>query len=249
MQSAPHNSRKKEIRTLTLTSRQTLTPHMLRLTLSGDFPSDQIGAYIKLIFPDAQNERGILRTYTIAAQRKNEIDLDFVIHGTSGIACNWAQTAPIGAQIKIGGPGARKLVDFAADYFIFAADMTALPALSANLALLSANAKGYAVIEVLSAADQQNLIHPKGVTINWLINPNAGANSNLLSDNLRHLTPPVNTYVWGACEFNSMRSLRTLWRDEWQIASTNYYLSSYWKLGASEDAHRQIKAQDASLQE
>jgi len=134
MQNVLHNSAKKEVRTLTLTNKQILTPHMLRLTLSGDFPSEQEGAYIKLIFEDPQTKRPIMRTYTIAKQRAGEIDVDFVIHGTSGIACNWAQNSLIGEQIKIGGPGARKLVDFTADYFMLVADMTALPALSVNLA-------------------------------------------------------------------------------------------------------------------
>jgi len=235
---------KRVVRLLTVSAKRFITPNMLRLTLAGEFPADQAGAYIKLIFSNQDNAR-ILRTYTIVDQRQNEIDVDFVIHGTSGIACNWALNANIGDTINIGGPGTRKLVNFDANYFIFAADMTALPALSVNLSMLPSSACGYAVIEVICKQDIQQLSVPQNIELKWVTNKNPGTNSNLLIDNLRSIGDiPNNSYVWAACEFNSMRNLRTLIRDQWQIAKSNYYLSSYWKLGAKEEEHRAVKAQD-----
>ena len=51
--------------------------------------------------------------------------------------------------------------------------MTALPAISVNLAQPPNNAVGYAVIEVLSEADIQPLVHPENVELHWVINPEA----------------------------------------------------------------------------
>jgi len=236
---------KRVIRTLAVKDKKFITPNMLRITLAGEFPANQEGAHIKLIFSNQDNPR-ILRTYTIARQRHNEIDIDFVVHGTNGIACNWALNANLGDIIDVGGPGSRKLVNFDANYFVFAADMTALPALSVNLAMISDNASGCAVIEVINEQDIQQLQHPKEVNIIWLINSEPGANPNLLADNLRNNLEniPDNSYIWAACEFSSMRNSRSLIRDEWQIERGSYYLSSYWKLGAKEEEHRTIKSQD-----
>jgi len=242
-------NRRREIRNLTTIRKQLITPNMLRVTLLGDFPDNQEGAYVKIVFSgdDLFNDKPKLRTYTIAKQRSEdrEIDIDFVIHGEGGLACNWALSTQNGYQIGIGGPDPRKLVDFTADYFIFAADMTALPALAVNLSLLPKNAKGFAVIEIIDAADRQDLVHPENVEIKWVVNPHPGTKPTLLAGNLYLLdNPPANTYVWAACEFSGMKKLRNLFRDEWQIPRDRYYLSSYWKLGAAEDEHRKIKSQD-----
>lgn len=145
-----------------------ITPHMLRITLGGaglaGFPADQESAYIKLLFPQA-GERPLMRTYTIRQQRDDEIDVDFVLHDTDGPASSWAKTAQVGELIQIGGPGLKKLINFEADWFLLAGDMTALPAISVNLAKLPNNAVGYAVIEVLSEADIQPLVHPEHVEL------------------------------------------------------------------------------------
>lgn len=60
-------------RTLETIRSHYLTPHMLRVTLGGaelaGFPEDQESAYIKLIFPQPEAARPLMRTYTISAQR------------------------------------------------------------------------------------------------------------------------------------------------------------------------------------
>ncbi|MGH1462856.1 MAG: siderophore-interacting protein [Neptuniibacter sp.] len=49
---------------------QHISPSMLRITLKGDaisqYPIDAEGGYIKLLFPRMDNEKPLLRTYTIA---------------------------------------------------------------------------------------------------------------------------------------------------------------------------------------
>lgn len=168
-------------RTLNVVRTKYITPQMYRVTLGGtgllDFPEDQESAYIKLIFPQEHGARPLMRTYTISGQRKNEIDVDFALHDAEGPASMWARNAQVGEQILVGGPGPKKLINNEADWFLLVGDMTALPAISVNLAQLPADACGYAVLEVTSEADKQLLKKPDNVDIHWVINshPNTEA--------------------------------------------------------------------------
>ncbi|WP_111497235.1 MULTISPECIES: siderophore-interacting protein [Marinobacter] len=227
-----------------------VTPHMLRVTLGGDnmaqFPTDQASAYIKLVFPRGEGQRPMMRTYTIRHQRADEIDVDFMVHDTEGPASSWAQAAQPGDRILIGGPGARKLVDPEADWFLLAGDMTALPAMSVNLELMPADARGYAVIEVVDEADIQELDHPENVELHWVVNPTPDADGQTLLNRVRQLAwLDGEPSVWAACEFTSMRNLRKHFKQEKEVGRRSLYVSSYWKIGVSEDEHKLAKSRDA----
>ena len=168
-----------------------VTPHMLRVTLGGEniatLPEDQASAYVKLIFPQPAEARPLMRTYTIRQQRKDEIDIDFMIHDEAGPASGWAQTTRPGDRILVGGPGARKLINPDADWFVLAGDMTALPAISVNIELLPENARGYAVIEVLDERDIQDLPKPAGFDIHWVVNPKPDSSRSVILERLQQL--------------------------------------------------------------
>lgn len=250
-------------RDLTVIGKQYVTPNMLRVTLGGDgikdFPEDQASAYVKLIFPikNDEKDRVLRRTYTVRHDRITDqgrvIDLDFVMHGASdddldhgGPASNWAVDCKPGDVITVGGPGPKKLVDPTADWFLIAGDMTALPAMSVNLEILPADARGYAVIEVQSEADMQNLIKPDNITIEWVINPHPGTQNTALSDVVKKLPwHDGRPSVWAACEFTSMKELRSYFRNDRGLGKDDFYISSYWKLGMNEDNHKVIKSEDA----
>ncbi len=227
-----------------------VTPNMLRVTLGGEgmktFPEDQASAHVKLMFDNPGQQKPIRRTYTVRAQREDEIDIDFVMHDDGGPASRWATNCQPGDRITIGGPGPKKLVDNAADWFLIVGDMTALPAVSVNLEQLPADAHGYAVIEVLSEADIQDLAKPEHVTIHWVVNPHPGSNSNALPDVVTALDwPEGKPSVWAACEFTAMQKLRHYFRNDRGIDKREMYISSYWKLGANEEAHKSVKREDA----
>ncbi|MBH0065616.1 siderophore-interacting protein [Psychrobacter sp. SZ93C1] len=232
-----------------------ITPNMRRITLGGEafdgFPADQESGYIKLMFPQDEGRKPIMRTYTIVQQRDSEIDVDFVLHGlnhqgTEGLASHWAKTTAIGDRILIGGPGEKKLINHQADWFLLVGDMTALPAITVNLAQLPDDAVGYAVIEVLSDADIQSVKKPQNLEIHWVINPAASDSHYPLLEQVKALTwLEGEAAVWTACEFNSMRALRQYFKHDRNVAKTHLYISSYWKLDNSEDEHKVIKRQDA----
>lgn len=242
---------------------ETITPNMQRLTLQGDalskFPEDCEGGYIKLLFNEtggtelqtlSEESRPLMRTYTIRRfhPETSRIEVDFVRHETqdlkSGFAARWAMTAQKGDSINIVGPGTISNLNTDADWFFMAADMTALPALSAKIRTLPEEARGYAVISVISAADIQPLHAPAGMELIWLTEGQA------LAEAVRELEwLDGEAAVWCACEFDSMRALRQYFRNEKEVERDNIYISSYWKQGVSEDGHKVIKREDAESNE
>ena len=161
---------------------------MCRVTLGGaglnDFPVDQESAYIKLMFPQGEDARPLLRTYTVSVQRDDEIDV--ILPRAEGPASTWARNTKAGDQMLIGGPGP-KPINNDADWFLLVGDMTALPAITVNLAQSPADARGFAVLEVTTEADQQTLKKPDNVEIQWVVNPHPNADGSPLLDSVKSL--------------------------------------------------------------
>lgn len=229
-----------------------ITPHLRRIRFCGedlhDFPEDQESSYVKLLL-EHQGEL-VRRPYTV---RKFDfinkiLDIDFVLHGDAGPASAWAAAAKVGDCIPVGGPGSRKLVDFSADWFLLAGDMTALPAISVNLEKLPPEARGYAAIEVVDAADVQPLSCPAGVEVHWVINPEPRADHFPLLNKVREFELlPGRPFMWVAGEFHTSREIRRYLKFERQVSKQDLYASSYWHIGLSEDRHKQVKAEDVDL--
>jgi NADPH-dependent ferric siderophore reductase len=247
---------------LVVSHSQRISPNMQRITLQGqdlaEFKTDDEGSYIKLVFP-VEGESSlrsssavIMRTYTI---RKFDpvdltLDIDFVLHGelgkNPGPASTWAAQTKPGETMQMFGPGKVKAASLEADWFLFAGDMTALPAISCQLELLPAHATGYAVIEINSEQDQQLLQKPEGIDILWVINPHPDIGNTVLSDAVKTLPWLLGTpSIWAACEFSNMRLLRAYFKKDKQVSRDQLYISSYWKSGQSEDKHKIIKKQDS----
>lgn len=251
-------AQKRKARALTVSRTQALTPNMSRITLQGedlvDFPDDAEGAYFKLVFPGEDPERPTLRTYTVAKYRPecHEIDVDFMMHTgpdgkPDGVAARWAATAQPGDAISIFGPGPATFINTDADWFLLAADMTALPALAANLKDLPTNARGYVVVEILDESDQQSLAVPVGMELIWVVNPQPGSQAAPLHDAIRSLEwRDGRAAVWTACEFTTMKKNRHYLRQERGVEKSHLYISSYWKKGLREEAHKVAKREDAS---
>ncbi|MXP09063.1 siderophore-interacting protein [Pseudoblastomonas halimionae] len=242
-------------RTLTVIESRQLTPSMRRVTLGGPglagFPPDQTGGYVKLYLGIAASGKPTVRTYTIRNQRPDAIELDFALHGGSaaGPATRWALAARPGDTIEVGGPGAAKPLPGGHDFYLVAGDMTALPAIGANLERLKDDARGLVAIEVQVEADRVALASPPGMTICWLVNPEPGKRPELLADALRAADLPSGRIAgWAAAEFGAMRSLRALLRDELKLPNGSLYVSSYWKHGLIEDEHKLAKREDSDRQ-
>jgi NADPH-dependent ferric siderophore reductase len=230
-----------------------VTPNMRRVSIGSaalaDFPAGQDGGYLKLRIPGAPSaDKPFVRTYTIRRQTADALDLDFVLHGeegSGGPAVSWAQTTKPGDRIAVGGPGPAKLLP-EADWYLVVGDMTALPAMAVNIEALPDHAVGHAVIEIQTEEDRQDLRHPKGFEIQWLINPEPGHNPDLFDEAVRSVPwRQGEVYAWCATEFEEMRRARTYLRGERGLSPTQLYISSYWKQGLVEDQHREVKHADS----
>lgn len=251
---------KRRRRCLYVADTQKLSANMQRITFAGDdladFPPVKPGAYIKILLnPDGSGVTDLdlasdeitIRTYTVRMFDRDQgtLTVDFALHSgdlESGPASRWAESAKVGDKICIGGPGSIKEFPTEYDWVLFAGDITAIPAIESQLALLPEDTQGFAVISVNDAADIRDLVKPQGVKAIWLTSP-----TQRLANELSRLEMPTGKpAIWAASEFSQMREMRSLFNNQWNIARNSYYISSYWKIGRSEEQHKIDKRKDAA---
>lgn len=237
-------------RSLEVLRKKSVTPHMLRVTLGGPglegFPADSDGGYIKLRLaePDSEDGKPLVRTYTVRHYdaKAQEMDVDFVVHDSDGPAVSWAQNCKPGDEIKVGGPGPKKSLDPSADWFLVVGDMSALPAISANIERMQPDAKGYALLEIISEDDVQDLNFPRHLQVEWIINSEPEQENTALFDRVEALEwLPGDPYVWVAGEFSQSLAIRKLMKTAHKIKRDQMYVSSYWQIGQTEDGHKVSK--------
>lgn len=253
-QAAENNPRLRRATVLSVTD---ITPHMRRVVLGGDmlqeFPEGFEGGYIKLVFldhPASEPTSPIMRTYSIREHdtARGQITVDFASHSdTGGVAMDWVQSVASGDDIALLGPGKVKMVPKQADWYLIAADMTGLPAALRNVEMLPEKARGHVILEIPTEADKQDLPLPQGMSIQWVINPAPQDLNHVLLDVVKSAEWLDGApFVWTACEFDTMRALRTYYRTERGVERDSFYLSSYWRVGRSEDQHKMDKRKDAN---
>ena len=261
------NRRKSAPRLLQVKNTQRITTNMQRVTFTGEelkgFPTDAASANIKLLLPHADQTlesyieslkgtgvKPIKRTYTVVEYRdtENELDLDFALHESAGQATHLALHAKPGDQVGLAGPSQPKLLDLSADWFLIAGDMTALPAISANINLLPATASGFIVIEVQHESDKQTLNVPHNMHIEWLINPNPEQGNSTLADVVMQKPWQRGTPgIWVAGESGCVRRLRTYFAKTRSVGRKHRYTSGYWQIGQDEDSFQLVKRQEPEI--
>ncbi|WP_087023192.1 siderophore-interacting protein [Thaumasiovibrio subtropicus] len=249
-------------RMLTCVRKETISENLLRVTLTGDdligFPTDKKGAHIKLFFANARSgnlilptlhegkivwpdQRPITRTYTVRdyRQKANEIDVDFVLHGSKSPASGWAASAKVGDKIGLAGPGGPDPLLAPADWHILAGDLTAIPAISALLETLPETAKGYAFLEVDSVKDRHCITHPPGIRVTWLtrdVTTKAGSIPAAI-DQLVPLEGELSAFIGG--ENSAVLACRKQLIADYQLSKANLYAIPYWRRGQKEEAYHQ----------
>ena len=234
-----------------------LTPNMIRVVFSGEelrgIRNGCDGANCKLMLPDAgetkeafavrltQGPAPVRRTYTVRSFREDvlEMDIDFVAYGDNGPASAWAMAAKAGSFLGFGGPSASKLVDFYADWYLVAADMSALPIASATLEMLPRDAKGVVLFEIETEQDKQEIDIPAGMDVHWIVQGNPNIPSLRQEDFIRAMEWPdgvVQTCIAG--ESGVIKALRGYLMNERKLPKQDVYVSGYWKIGLIEDQHQ-----------
>ena len=237
--------------TLTVQRTEKIAPDMVRVYLGDpgfdDFhPNEHTDSYVKLLFGDVK------RTYTVRAVDvvAREIAIDFVVHGDEGIAGPWAATVQPGETISMMGPGGAYAPRSDADWHLLAGDESALPAISAAVAALPANATAKVFVEVYrdsnagisfdTAADLDvRLIRRDGV----------GAESALVDavKTAEWLPGQPHVFVHGEAEA-VMHGIRPYIRRERGVAAEWASISGYWRRGRTEEGFRVWKSELAAAE-
>jgi NADPH-dependent ferric siderophore reductase len=252
-------------RILTVKHKTRLTPNMIRVTFAGPeiatIRASCEGAHCKLMLPAANQTREAFasqleagprpatRTYTVRHLRQNasepEMDIDFVDHGDNGPASAWALSVKPGDFCGFGGPGPIKVEEFHADWYLVAADMSALPMAAATLEAMPRDARGLAIFEITEPDDKQDIAAPEGIDIRWLLHPVSHRASAAQVDLVTALDWPegvVQTCIAG--ESGVIRTLRDHLANQREVPRKDTYISGYWKIGLVEDEHQAMKRRE-----
>jgi NADPH-dependent ferric siderophore reductase len=253
---------------LTVQHREQLSPHTVRVTAGGPgFEALRMNEftdkYAKLVFVDPglgltppydlaalreslpPDQRPVMRTYTLrrADAARQELTIDFVVHGDAGIAAPWAARAEPGDVLVMSGAGGAYRPDPGSDWYLLAGDESALPAICAALDALPADARGIAYLETSDPGEYLDATPPGGVEVVWLHRPEPGSQPQLLADALT-AGPwlPGRADVFAHGERESMKAVRAALKtrlgDGDQVS-----LSGYWAYGRTEDIFQSEKRQ------
>ncbi|GER09841.1 siderophore-interacting protein [Variovorax boronicumulans] len=251
-------------RQLTVKTVQRVTPHLIRITLTGDalqgFTSPGFDDHAKLFFPDAatgqltlpttgpdgpvwpEGGRPAMRDYTPRRHdaQANTLEIDFALHD-AGPATQWAEQAKPGDIVGVGGPRGSFIVPTEFDWHLLIGDDTALPAISRRLAELPAGARVVVLAEVDSAADEIPLETQAELTLRWVHREGAAPGlSPVLVDTLKTMAlPDGDFHAWVGCESAIAKALRAHLVGERGANPKWVRASGYWRRGAvaTHDTH------------
>jgi len=235
-----------KMRKLNVSRVQNLTPHMVRVTVTGDdlegFVSAAPDDHVKLFFPvddGAINTPNVgpdgpvypegvtpspARDYTPRRYdaARNELDIDFVLHG-EGPASTWAEQVKVGDLIGVGGPRGSMVVPDDYDHYVLVGDETALPAIGRWLEEMPTTTPVTVLIEIAATEERQVLARD----VHWVIR---GKSTPSLDDMLAALPiPPGDTFWWVATESKRARALRSLLVETRQIDKDWVKATGYWQ--------------------
>ena len=211
-----------------------LTPRMTRVRLVDDSLvglAAVAGQTLKIYVPDLVSELRVARDYTVRDYdpARPSLDIDIVLHG-EGAAANWARRVRPGETLAFVGPSGRYRPDPAADWHLFAGDETALPAIQAYAAMLSANASALLYLEVADAAEQQPIPGVAHPTVCWLHRGNrAPGMSAVLEDALHDAPlPPGQGRIWLAGHTPTVRRIRSHLLNQCGVDRRALYVKGFW---------------------
>lgn len=249
---------------LTLSKKIAISPYLWQMEFSGaslaNFPLHREGDYIKLLLPrdsstsifdvdpQAPDLSGLFkRSYTVCSfdQREKILTIYVTRHkATTGPAASWANSVQPGDDVLITGPGPVDQVDPHASRFLMAGDLPSLGAVLANLRRLPKTAQGDLVFEAPEPLALIEQSCPQGIEVHW-IKSETDRSSPLFVETVKQLpAPDEKTCLWVACEYSSMKRLREYFSGELGLTKQQFYLSSYYKFGATDEQHKQTRREE-----
>jgi NADPH-dependent ferric siderophore reductase len=166
--------------------------------------------------------------YTFVAMdvAANQFTFDVFIHA-GGRITEWVLAAQIGDTIGMMGPGGGQMPD--ARQIVLVGDETALPAIRRILAIAGPMTTGRALIEVQSSEDIQQLAHPKGVDVTWVMRGIDPCPVETILSDYADATPQTAPFLWCGAEKSKVQRARKHFRDACGITADQSYFSGYWR--------------------
>jgi NADPH-dependent ferric siderophore reductase len=253
---------------LSVLRREWLSPHAVRITAGGPgFDALRMNEftdkYAKIIFADPAlglrppydlaalrdslppDQQPVTRTYTLrrADAQRQQVAIDFVVHGDKGIAAPWAAHTEPGDILTLSGAGGAYRPDAGRDWHLFVGDESALPAICSALESLPADARGLAYLETSDPGEYLDATPPPGLDVTWLHRPEPGSEPRLLADAVLAgpwLSGRADVFAHG--ERESMKAVRAALKGRLGEGD-QLSLSGYWASGRTEDVFQSEKRQ------
>ncbi len=245
-----------------LKKKEFIAPHLIRIHLGSEeielFKEMPLGGTCKLYFPplgirdihfadfDEKSKKWISpsekfkpksRTYTLRNidTINNTLIVDIANHGLNGPGSRWANEAKIGDTIGVSMKSKNKKLAPKSDWYLLAADLTGLPVISVIAENLPKNAQGKMFIEIPTEEDKH--IINTSLEINWIINSAIGRNKDLYKHIKQTQFPKKkegSRFAYVASESNTVKSIRSFFKDDLEWKKDEFYCVSHWKAGKAE---------------
>lgn len=206
----------------TVTTREQLSPHLVRLTLGGveGFQSTGIpDEWIGLVVPGQYQSR----YYTVRAWDGSSLVIDVVVHDV-GLVTEWASRDCAGDSVVLTQPKGSFTLPPDAAWVLLVGDLTALPA----MARITETVDDLPVRIWAEVPDELTGYLPSDAEVTWLDPPAAGSSG--LAEVVQGIEWPAGDgYFWMAGESAQMRAIRKYLMRERRLAPSAYDVMGYWR--------------------
>lgn len=233
-------------RNLRVDSVEHLTPHMIRIVLTGKeldgFVSLSPDDHVKLVLESSGLDPAMReytpRFYDAAARR---LAIDFAIHD-AGPATAWAEQAKPGDRMIIAGPRGSAVIAPVFDWWLLIGDETALPAMGRFAEEMAEGTQLVTLGAVPSDADRQEFATRARIAQHWVTRPVAqAAEIAPLLDAARGLVLPEGRgFIWIAAEAMVARALRDHFRDDRGHDPQAIKAAGYWVKGKADASDKSL---------
>lgn len=229
-------------RNLIVSRVQRVTPHSIRVTLSGDelsgFWSPSPDDHIKIFFPVADGSTANRDFTPLAAKAEaHTLDVEFLVR-SEGVASAWAQQAKPGDRLEIAGPRGSMVVSAPGAWWLLVGDETAVPSVGRRLREMAAGTRVITLLAVTSSEEEQQFETVAAWTPRWIHRPESqAADPSLVLEAVRSLELPEGPgFIWIGTEGSIARAVRSHFLEAGHPVE---WLSSkaYWSLHPEEDEH------------
>jgi NADPH-dependent ferric siderophore reductase len=182
-----------------------------------------------------------IRTYTVrhVDAARGALEIDFVVHGDTGVAGPWAAAAKPGDRLTMSSPGGGYSPGPAVDHHVLIGDESAFPAISAALEAMPA-LPVTVVLEARSEAHRIPLPELAGIDVVWVDEDHDAPGARLVDAVAALRWPSGQVQVFAHGEREAMKRLRPVLAER-GVARERLSLSAYWAFGRTEDVFQAEK--------